>query len=343
MLNQLTKKQEEAIIPFKEYWIDRILRTEKTDEEIKQGVKNLYKMCGLEEPGVFLMDSPLGSQVLANILKQNIRQNIGQNIEQNIGQNIGLNIRRNIRHNIEQNIEPKQYFNFSSNDASWIQWFLYQLFYFENGLLEEDKYSKILRKYLNSIIDSWMCLYFKKIAIVSRKPKIRRNENGRLNSDHFSAVEFRDGYKLYALNGVMFPEELWKKVVSREMLMEEVLKIQDIDQRTQAMKFAKTGIREFYKSQNGKCIDSLDKFDIKGRIIHYELWLIPQGELFNQTVYFTIYDCPSSKARGETREYAKGVPALKTVAEAMSWGMSSDEYTLSPEDFKLLVPLEHES
>ena len=39
----------------------------------------------------------------------------------------------------------------------------------------------------------------------------------------------------------------------------------------------------------------------------------------------------------------KGVPACKTVAEAMSWGMSSDDNVISPENWKLLIPLVHES
>ena len=383
-IEKFTKKQEEAIIPFRNYWIDRTLRTEKTDEEIKQGVKKLYKMCGLMEPVVLIMDSPLGTQILANLAKQNIGeniwQNIHQNIQQNIWQNIGENIEQNIRGNIQQNIRQnigeniwqnihqnieqniwqnirenigenireniwgKEYFIFSSNDSSWIQWYVYQLFYFENELLKKDKNYELLKEYIDSVIDSWMCLFFEKIAIVSRKPQIRRNDNGRLNSHHLAAVEFNDGFKLYALNGVMFTEELWKKIISREMPMEEVLKIADIDKRTQAMKFAKSGLREFYKSQKGKCIDTYDKLNINAQPVHYELWEIPQGEIFNQTVHFAIYDCPTSLNRGEKREYTKGTPVgLNTVADSMAWGMSDENNTMTAEMWKLLVPLRDES
>ena len=130
MIEALTKSQEEAIVPFREKWIDRILRTEKTDEEIKQGIKNFYKMSGREEPVVFIMDSPLGSQVMVNFLRnltkeqleeirladiktnniekniwKNIRNNIERNIEKNIWNNIWKNIEKNIERNIEKNIE----------------------------------------------------------------------------------------------------------------------------------------------------------------------------------------------------------------------------------------------
>ena len=56
-----------------------------------------------------------------------------------------------------------------------------------------------------------------------------------------------------------------------------------------------------------------------------------------------IYNCPSAIKKGEHKEYTKGVPALKTIAECMAWGMSDDTYILKPEVWQKLIPLEHES
>ena len=67
------------------------------------------------------------------------------------------------------------------------------------------------------------------------------------------------------------------------------------------------------------------------------------GKTFNKAVHFMVYECPSAKLHGEQREYAKGVPPFRTVAECMAWGMSDDVHTLTPEEWKKLVPLEHES
>ena len=116
-IETLTKEQEAAIIPFREKWIKRTLRTEKTDEEIKQGVKNLYKTSGEKEPIVFIMDSPFGAQVMVNFLRNLTKEqleemrlvdikmdNIGDNIESNIWNNIESNIRNNIGDNIRINI-----------------------------------------------------------------------------------------------------------------------------------------------------------------------------------------------------------------------------------------------
>ena len=183
-----------------------------------------------------------------------------------------------------------------------------------------------------------------KFCIVSDFPeRIMVDEQNRSHNEHGASHRWRDGFEIYNLHGVRFPKELYMKIISREMEMSEILAIVDIDQRVQAMKFAKNGLREFYKSENGKIIDECNKIDVKNRIIHYELWEIPQGKIFNKKVHFMIYDCPSAKKRNEIREYSKGVPEFKTCAEAMSWGMSSDISQLKPNEWLQMIPLVHES
>lgn len=127
------------------------------------------------------------------------------------------------------------------------------------------------------------------------------------------------------------------------MTMQEILQIEDIDQRMQAIKYCRQGLREFYQSQGGELIDSYAKFDLQNRKIRYELWRIPKGNIFNKDVFFALYECPTARARGETKEYAKGVPDVKTIAEAMAWGMSDEISAVTPEEWAALVPLKDEA
>ena len=72
MIEKLTKQQEEAIIPFREKWIDRILRTEQSDEQIKENIKGIYRLAEIKEPKqVWVMDSMFGVQVAINFIKNN--------------------------------------------------------------------------------------------------------------------------------------------------------------------------------------------------------------------------------------------------------------------------------
>ena len=177
-----------------------------------------------------------------------------------------------------------------------------------------------------------------KICIVLTKPKVRVNNQWFLHSDQFKAIEWKDGEGEYFLNGVKFPEDLWKKVTSREMSTKDIMSIVDIDQRTQAMKYAKEGPREFFKLQGGSMVDSFEKMAINGEMVRYELWTVPTGEVFSQDVHFALYNCPSTK-----KEYVSGVPSFKSITEAMAWKSSDDDNPMTADEWKLLVPLVNES
>jgi len=210
--------------------------------------------------------------------------------------------------------------------------------------LEKDimERAEAYRKVCESVSHIWPNSHF--VMVCARPTAIHRNSRGRLHNEHGKAIIYLDGWGLYMLNGVRFPEKLYKQVISRNMEMSDILKIADIDQRVQAMKFAKSGLREFYKSEGGKLADHYVKLDAKGRPVNYELWDIPAGKTFNRNVKFAIYDCPSALERKEKKEYSKGVPVeCKTVAEAIAWGMSNDHYQLSLGQWKKLVPLHDES
>jgi hypothetical protein len=200
--------------------------------------------------------------------------------------------------------------------------------------------AEAMRKVCESVNYIWPNSNF--IMVCARPQLIHRDNQGRLHNEHGKAIEYPDGWGLYLLHGVRFPEELYLKVF-QGMPMQDILAIEDIDQRTQAIKFAKEGIRDFYKSQKGKMIDHFVKLDKIGRPINYELWKIPEGEIFTKSVHFAVYDCPSARERGESREYTKGVPAVSTVAEAMAWGMSDATHTVTPEDWEAMIPLIDES
>src|SRR3990167_5197155 len=113
MVETLTPQQEAAIIPFREKWIERILRTEKTDEEIREGIMSIYELAGLKKPKqIWIMDSMYGVQVAYNLIVNN-----GIDLN-NIGSNIGSNIRNNIENNIRNNIESNIWNNIWSNIRS---------------------------------------------------------------------------------------------------------------------------------------------------------------------------------------------------------------------------------
>ncbi len=404
MVEKLTKKQEEAIIPYREKWIARILRTEQSDDEIKENIKGIYRMCELEEPkAVWIMDSMLGVQVALNVLRKskeldlanirnniranisaniwnnisdniennisdniwnnieaniwnNIRNNISDNIENNISDNIwnniwnnisanieaniraniSANIRNNIRNNIEANISDNiennieaniramelEWFGFSDNEASWLHWYLYQKYYFDHGLLPKDKYSELLSSYIEMSIDAWAVYYSKDIAIVSRKPNVRR-EDGRLHSDQLPAVSFKDGYELYYLDGVHFEKDLWEKVVSQTMSFKEIMAIEISDQRTVALKYNPEAVIK----ENAKLVH------VDGR--NNELYLIEGQELNEELefpkIWFLKMKCPTG------RTFIEGVPPEEAEKNPDATAMQALLCDLTPSEYQSMV------
>jgi len=229
-----------------------------------------------------------------------------------------------------------EWFGFSDNEASWLHWFLYYKFYFDNGLLPKDEYSEKNDDYINKVIDAWAVYYSEDIAIVSRKPKVERNSIGFLHSDTEPAVSFKDGYKLYYLNGVKFPKELWEKVVNKKLSLKEIMNIDDIDQRTQAMKYV--AVEDLLKQFNAETLDTYKKETLDGTEVNYKLVKIPaHKDLFTIDSYHAIYNCPSTN-----KIYMSGIaPEIgekEDIKLAMAW-----KSQVKVEDFINMIPLKHES
>ena len=177
----------------------------------------------------------------------------------------------------------------------------------------------------------------KNFVMVCARPKvINLNERCQLHSDTGKSIEYPDGWGLYHLNGVSFSKELWKRVVSKNMPFADILKIKDIDQRTQAMKYG--DVDEFLKYMKAELVDGYLKHTPDMDEVKYWLYKIPKNDVFKTDVFYMIYTDPST---GE--KYMSGVPESKTVAEAMAWKCSDEEYVMSPSDWVRMKPLIDES
>src|SRR3990167_6993650 len=106
MITELTADQEKSIYDIRDEYIAKGRSTKQlSDQKITDIVSEFYKQNGMDGlKSVFIMDSPLGCQILANFLRKNTLENIGKNIKENIGENVWENIGRNIRENIGENI-----------------------------------------------------------------------------------------------------------------------------------------------------------------------------------------------------------------------------------------------
>ena len=328
-LEKLTKFQEAKLEKVKNKWINFSLfgGDEINEKQAKKSIEWIYKISDLKKPKVIFLDSPLALQFAAN----QVWNQVGNQVGNQLGNQVENQVRNQVENQVENQVSNQvsnqvwnqvrnqglKFFDFSwrelGNDAGWVSFYDY---FTEIKILKNKNFNSYL-KYMKSGV--FMSIFAENYAFVCRRPKsIKRNSNSALHSDNSPAIEWRDGYKLHYLNGVSFPEELWTKVISKQMPFEEILAIKNIDQRVQAMKYGNE--EEFLKNTKAELLDKSERRN--------ELWFIPKSSgLFTIDAYFLKYTCPSTG-----RVYMSGIdPEIgkeKKADLAQSWkhGFTLENY-----------------
>jgi len=188
------------------------------------------------------------------------------------------------------------------------------------------------RKIAESVSYIWPNSDF--VMVCARPKAIHRNQQGLLHNTRGKSIEWPDGWGLYHLNGVSFDEALFERVTSRKMSLADVLKIEDIDQRKQAMRFV--NVWDFIKEAKGEEIDTYTKIGAKdGRKIKYWLYEFPADpDLFPKGAKYAIYE---DSMVGKAEYHMQGVlMEHNTVAEAFAWKQSDNLYTVTPKQWEEL-------
>lgn len=175
-------------------------------------------------------------------------------------------------------------------------------------------------------------------CIVSDFPEtLKVNERNQPHCANGPSHRWRDGFEIYHLNGVRMTEKQFKLILRGGITFEELQKeFIDIDQRTQALRFCKPA--EMISHAKGKLIDEVTKLDINAEPVTWKLYKFPKGEIFSTDAFYCLMDCPSTG-----KQHFEGVEVSKTVAEAQAWAMSNEFVTVTPSDWKRMVPLRDEN
>ncbi len=156
------------------------------------------------------------------------------------------------------------------------------------------------------------------------------DDRGQPHCDDGPSHRWRDGFEIYHLHGVRFDRDLYWSVV-RGMPMDEILRIEDVDQRTQAMRFADVG--EFVAHAGAVRLDERVKVAADGTQVWYRIYRFPAGDIFDEPAYYCHMLCPSVE-----HEHFEGVEPCGTVAEAMAWAAQ-----ITPGAWEQQIPLVHEA
>lgn len=175
---------------------------------------------------------------------------------------------------------------------------------------------------------SWCYLEDNFIVLCDRPTvlKVDLENEGRLHSIDSAAIEYSDGWKLFYLWGVNFTEELWSKIVKKELPINEVLTLENMEQRMVALKYY--GAEYLLESAKAKKLDEKSYLHkASNKTLRNELYLIDDKNLFSEPEYFLKYTCPSTD-RIYVSCVDQSVGETKNANECMAWKhhLTLDQY-----------------
>jgi hypothetical protein len=146
------------------------------------------------------------------------------------------------------------------------------------------------------------------IVLYSEKPKYHKWNGELLHSKEGPAIEFRDGYSLYALDGVTIPLDI-HDLIFKEDDGEKILAIENTEHRLLGIKYF--GIDRIFSKLKHKEISKLDDYTL------YEVMIEGEPEKLLKM-----------KNPSEDKWHYEWVtPEIKTVPEALAWRMGLDTYS----------------
>jgi hypothetical protein len=158
----------------------------------EQAVEALYANANKKKPNVIFCKSPIeGLFLFAFAYKAS----------DNLGANLGANLRANLRDNLWDNLW---------DNLGDFYWDKSRLGFFEGGEIAGLTYDqKSWAKYKLIVQNLDIILPFKEICIVCERPtKIGWHDAGGIHCEDGPAVEYADGYCLWALEGYRVPEKV---------------------------------------------------------------------------------------------------------------------------------------
>jgi hypothetical protein len=255
MITELTKEQE-AMIPV---WIQKCLDNvvALTDiEKCESAIDAIYEAMGEKKPIKIVSDSPYAS-CLADALHTLGMMDEKGNIDSGPYSD---NVVKKIESEFKK-IKENYYLS-----TWWMAWSGMYSFAKEIGVVFDEKEYNLFTNYVDNVM---FIIPYRDIAFYSRKPVEISWKNNLLHNEHGPCCRWKDGYSMYALEGISVPK--WLIETPKENLSAiDVLKIENVEVRAVALRFI--GYDKLLKETDAKKIDTKYLYCDE----EFRVWLNPE-------------------------------------------------------------------
>ena len=203
-INELIPEQEADLSATRDKWLAIGLSTAPIDREAsKAAVAKMYECAGLPAPNVFIfLDSPRQGAIAAALLKDS---KLGDQISAQVGAQVGAQVWAQVRAQVwaqvgDQVGDQVWAAVYGSHDASWMGF--YEFFRRHFGLAEK---ASGLAEVTQTC--GWVWPFSGAVIITDRPSVIALDGEKRLHCATGPAIEYRDGFAVYAWRGVRIPDD----------------------------------------------------------------------------------------------------------------------------------------
>ena len=244
MINELTPEQNSMLPKYHDKWFEIGMNTDPINlEDATRAVNLMYECAGLSHPKTVIhLPSPLavtkerkvGKSVYYEIISvsgsqiwKQINKEVWKHLHDHLVDPINSEILRQNRYHIidqlwDQTGNFYTYNVFSGSHES--KWFAFLEFLHDNFNLA-DKAKGLIE---TSKCAGWVWP-FENMAIITDRPEVCHVENGLLHCDSGPAIIYRDGFSVFAFNGVRLPREWVEQKNTIDPLT--ILQVENADQR----------------------------------------------------------------------------------------------------------------
>ena len=221
MITKLSPEALASLPSIRDKWITNGLRTcTATDRDSAwEGIKKAYRIAGREEPALCIwMESPYKALIACSVLAQ-VSDQVSAQVLAQVSAQVSAQVRAQVRDQVSDQVSAQVRDQVSAQVSDQVsdfwRWWLIGAFYdsgwlsFYDSLKDHCDLDKLegLVEVAQSASFAWT---FPNIVVFSASPAIpiTRDDQNRLHNLNRAAVEFGDGWGVYAIHGIRVPSDI---------------------------------------------------------------------------------------------------------------------------------------
>lgn len=311
-IDKLTAEQEAALPKWRDMGIEIGLSVDKGEElnetTLRNSVDKVYANVNLRRPDWILSyDSPLAGLVATLELTKSSPDTFNKHSAVDYLAGLDINfadldsLRKRLKKDSKKAQEILNYTAYGTQDIYWLTY--YQFFVSEVGVELSPSPTPLFT--LSKEVGWWWPL--DRAAVITRKPTEIHVRDNRLHNPDGAAILYRDGFAVYAINGVRFTGDEIKYVTSKasEIDPQKVLGIRNVEQRSEIIR--KIGINRMFTALSPKLLDRKTEHN-------YELYAVTVRAEAGVRKYLKMQNPSVDEIHLEAVH-----PDCSTVEEALVW------------------------